>query len=466
MGHINVGVDTNILYHFGNVERLKWEQLFPDVSSVTVFVCAQVQKEMDNHKDTATGYVRNRAREYQTLLRSAELDAGYRHRSMSGAIAVEFAFLDRPRDTDLDPEAFDLAEEDSRIVAELLHAAASYGVELTLLANDARPIRVARQHGMKTLRPDAWEQQRAEPETPEVTRLRAEVRELRQRLGAHPDTRLSGLPQTSVHRIFAGFDSGFDAESFLERLKAGLIECHGLPSAESVAREHNVRRDPFHLASGLGRVTSFDIDRYHDELGQFDQDVREFDIEAFKGLLRNLSMVASVKFELLNEGTRPDESVTIDVALVSAGRFVNPDDFHDEFGRVLELPSPPAPFDPLIMTMSEHLQEQHARDHEFVEIARDESGRTRRYLCKKFQHGTTEVFAEPFVRSQPDQQSVVELTLRSGHLSNAVVRRITILHEHADFSEREVVELLKDPIGLLEPELRRALGRAVATLSH
>lgn len=135
MGHVHVGTDTNIFLHFGNVEDLKWEKLFPGVSAVTVYVCAQVQKELDNHKDTSSGYMRKRTRHYQQILRSAEADDGYVHRSRTGATEVEFVFLDRPRDSELDGEAFDLTEDDSRIVAQLMHAATARRVSMSLVAN-------------------------------------------------------------------------------------------------------------------------------------------------------------------------------------------------------------------------------------------------------------------------------------------------------------------------------------------
>ncbi len=467
MGHVHVGTDTNIFLHFGNVEDLKWEKLFPGVSAVTVYVCAQVQKELDNHKDTSSGYMRKRTRHYQQILRSAEADDGYVHRSRTGATEVEFVFLDRPRDSELDGEAFDLTEDDSRIVAQLMLAATARRVSMSLVANDARPLRVARQHGMQGIRPDAWEQDRAEPDTPELARLRAENRELQARLGAHPSTVISRIDETSEQRIFDGFDDAFDAVGFFEALKRNLLACHDLPTPREVAQRHQVVRQPFGLdfeIGGFGRVTGRQIDGYAEELETFEREIEALGVDDLMHLLQKLSQVSTVALRVENVGTKPDEAVVVELNIRSRAQFIDPEAFHalTDFG--IELPSPPKPLDIAIPNLAEQLAARHAHDHLFIEVSDEASERSKRFLCKQFQHGTEEEFVVPFVPPSDEQTAVVEVSVRSRHLSQTIVRRVRSAVVLSKFGKDDVVALLKDPHGLMAEELRCLVGRALAAL--
>lgn len=467
MGHVHVGVDTNIFLHFGNVEDLKWEKLFPGVTAVTVYVSAQVQKELDNHKDTSSGYVRKRTRQYQQILRSAEANEGYVHRSRSGAVGVEFVFLDRPRDSELDGEAFELTEDDSKIVAQLMHEAKARGITMLLLANDARPLRVARQHGMQGVRPDAWEEDRSEPDTPEMVRLRAENRELQARLGAHPSTIISQIEETLEQRIFDGFDDAFDAVGFLESLKQNMLACLDLPTPREVAERHQVVRQPFGLdfeIGGFGRVTVRQIDRYAEELEAFDQQVEVLGIQDFMVLLQRLSLVSTVAIRVENVGTKPDEAVAVEMDIRSDARFIDPEAFHQLTDFGIELPSPPEALDISIPNLAEQMAARHAHDHRFVDVSDESSERSKRFLCKQFQHGTEEEFVVPFVPPKGEHMTVIEVAVRSRHLSQTIVRRIRSAVVLSKFGREDVIALLKDPHGLIEEELRGLVGRALVAL--
>ncbi|MES0183056.1 PIN domain-containing protein [Mesorhizobium sp. M0025] len=462
MTHINVGVDSNILLHFGNVENLKWNELFPDSSSVTVFICAQVQKEIDSHKGTVTGYMHNRTREYQKILRSAEANADYRYRSNIN-IGVEFVFLDRPRDSELDDQAFDLTEPDSRIVAQLLHASDSGGLEMIMVANDARPIRVARQHGMKAVRPDAWEQVRTELESPATMRLRAENKELRERLSAHPNTVLARLEEQIEHRIFAGFDSHFDPDTFFKKLKAKLLKCHGLQTPESVARQHDVVADPWGFdIPRLGKVSMKDINNYAEEISVFTENIRELDAAVFYQLIENLALIGSFAMVLANQGTKPDESVSVELAFVSEGNFIDPEALHDSMKLGLEVPSPPAPLMTDFSSFADQLATRHGQDHEFVDVSNESGGRTKRYLCKRFQHGTEKEFFDLFLSADPNTPSAIEITVRAHYLPTPIVRRVHVLPVPTHFSEPDVLNLLREAHRLMPPEQSELLRRAVA----
>lgn len=467
MGHVHVGVDTNIFLHFGNVEELKWEKLFPGVTAITVYVCAQVQKELDNHKDTSSGYMRKRTRQYQQILRSAEEDEGYVHRSRSGAAEVEFVFLDRPKDSELDGEAFDLAEDDSRIVAQLMQEAKARGITMLLLANDARPLRVARQHGMRGVRPDVWEEDRSEPDTPEMARLRAENRELQSRLGAYPSTVISRFEETSEQRIFDGFDDAFDADVFLEALKRNIRACHGLPTAREVAVRHQVVRQPFGLdidIGGFGRVTGRQIGRYAEELETFDHQVDALSAQDLLRLLETLSLVSAVSIRIANRGTKPDEAVVVEMDIRSGARFIAPEAFHDLTDFGIELPTPPEALDIAIPNIADQLAARHAHDHRFVDVSDESSELSKRFLCKQFQHGTEEEFVVPFVPQRDEHTTVIEVAVRSRYLPQAIVRRVRSEVVLSKFGREGVIALLKDPHGLIAEELRGPVVRALAAL--
>lgn len=467
MGHVHVGVDTNIFLHFGNVEDLKWEKLFPGVTAVTAYVCAQVQKELDNHKDTSSGYMRKRTRQYQQILRSAEADEDYVHRSRSGAAEVEFVFLDRPRDSELDGEAFDLTEDDSRIVAQLMHEAKARGITMLLLANDARPLRVARQYSMQGVRPDAWEEDRSEPDTPEMVRLRAENRELQARLGAHPSTIISRIEETSEQRIFDGFDDTFDAVGFLETLKQNMLACHELPTPREVAERHQVVRQPFGLdieIGGFGRVTGRDIDRYAEELDAFHRQVEALGVQDLMRLLHRLSLVSTVAIRVENVGTKPDEAVAVEMDIRSSARFIDPEAFHDLTDFGIELPSPPEALDIAIPNIAEQLAVRHAHDHHFVDVSDESSERSKRFLCKQFQHGTEEEFVVPFGPPRDEHTTVIEVAVRSRYLPQTIVRRIRSAVGLSKFGREGVIALLKDPHELMAEELRGLVGRALIAL--
>lgn len=320
---------------------------------------------------------------------------------------------------------------------------------------------------MKGIRPDAWEQDRTEPDAPELARVRAENRELQARLGAHPSTVISRIDETSEQRIFDGFDETFDAAGFFEAMKRTLLACHDLPTPRDVAQRHQVVRQPFGLdfeIGGFGRVTGRQIDRYAEELEKFEREIEALGVDDLMRLLQKLSLVSTVTLRVENVGTKPDEAVVVELNIRSRAQFIDPEAFHalTDFG--IELPSPPKPLDIAIPNLAEQLAARHAHDHRFIEVSDESSERSKRFLCKQFQHGTEEEFAVPFVPPSDEQTAVVEVSVRSRHLSQTIVRRVRSAVVLSKFGKDDVVALLKDPHGLMAEELRRLVGRALAAL--
>ena len=60
-------VDTNLLLHFKVFEGINWTNLLND-KEVVLVICPTVLDEIDKHKDSAKGKVRNRAKAIYKIL--------------------------------------------------------------------------------------------------------------------------------------------------------------------------------------------------------------------------------------------------------------------------------------------------------------------------------------------------------------------------------------------------------------
>ena len=172
-------VDTNLLVEFIALENIPWKTLTPDVELVRVIVPTKVGEEMDEHKNKS-GRLRRRAIEFSRLSRRMEEseDGAVVLREANPRVTVEFGPLFRK--TDLDADQFELEDSDNRIVAEVV-AIAKNVPGVALLADDSKPIRLARQAGLPYVRPLAeWRRQEG-PDERDI-----EIVDLKREIGAQP----------------------------------------------------------------------------------------------------------------------------------------------------------------------------------------------------------------------------------------------------------------------------------------
>lgn len=172
-------VDTNLLVEFTSFDAIPWRDLALNAEHIRIIVPTKVGEEMDEHKNKS-GKLRRRAIEFSQLARQMEdsPDGVATLKANNPRITIEFGPLFRK--AVLDADQFDLDDNDNRIVAEISAIARSVEGAI-LLADDSKPIRLARQAGLPHVRPlPSW--RRAEGPDERDT----EIRELRQELGAQP----------------------------------------------------------------------------------------------------------------------------------------------------------------------------------------------------------------------------------------------------------------------------------------
>ncbi|NKL94173.1 hypothetical protein [Rhizobium leguminosarum] len=444
MSEIFVGVDTNILCNFGRIEGLNWKTIFPEATSINVLISAKVQSEMDVHKDTASGYVQKRAREYQKLLKKAE-DADYSHSFESFGMSVRLIFLDRPRRNDLDDQKFDVDRDDERIVAEYYYEQDQRSVDIIIVANDARPIRVARQAGMAAIRPDRWDTDRSEPEDEIVRELRERVRQLERIQGARPKTKLADFAINRESVIPADFSPSFDVSKYLKRLGDALKTAPGVRTPESLIDQFGLVRDNGYFSLHSGTLTTSQIDQYGSELENL---FSHFDIDGLELLqrLQSLSRAIVFDFEVENVGEAPEEMLSVELKILQNAVFIDAEDMEELNDWGLAPPDPPRPrFDLSDINLVDRLTDAANRsrepEHEFVLV--DDSDTTETHRCRSMLHGHKAAIETYLLPKDPNKPVSILVTLRAKNLLDPIIRKVEIARNRDTVDETFVSNFLR-----------------------
>ncbi|WP_429819352.1 hypothetical protein [Ensifer sp. B1-9] len=453
MSEIFVGVDTNILCNFGHIERLDWKTLFPHATSVTILVSAKVQAEMDVHKDTASGYLLKRAREFQRLLKKAE-EQDYCYSIEDCEVPVNFVFLNRPRAHELDQQQFDLEHADERIVAEYHFEQKRLSVEICIVANDARPIRVARDAHMRALRPEKWEADRSEPEDEKLRTARARIRELERAQGARPKTQLANFSTERRHVIPSGFSPTFDVAKYLTQMGSALRNTETIRSPQSLIDKYGID-DGFFGALNTRHLTDNDIRDYVHELEEY---YTRFNFEPHE-LLRRLQVLGAayvLTIEIENVGEAPEEIISLELSLQNA-IFVEPSDMEGFNDWCLAPPTPPVPAMWLAddVLLSDQSGSPWEAEHEFASLGGSVTTETHR--CRSMLHGhkaKTESYIHP---SDPAKPITVLVTLRAKNLIDPITRKLEIICSPEVVDEAFVDDFLVRQSVFLEDDQREIL---------
>ncbi|MGO7242882.1 hypothetical protein ACCS70_27100 [Rhizobium ruizarguesonis] len=424
MTEIYVGVDTNILLHFGPVKDLKWTDIFPGVTVLNLLVSSTVQKEMDDLKDTAKGYVQKRARDFQRILTAAEETPDYVYRFSEKGVDVNVHFLDSVRRADLDGDRLDLDNDDARIVAEYFHYQNSRDVPVHILANDGRTIRDGKRCEMETHRPNAWAEDRVEAISDRERVLAAENDDLKRRLGARPLLELKRLDILPHHPTIDG--DQFDCNAYLVSLGKALKEVGKPRSTTSLIEEFGLDQGFSH--GNITMLSSISIELRPDQLEDYEKTVAvffaAFQIPAleFVDRLRKLSRAYIFDFEIENAGNAPEEMISVDLELDGPGVFTDSEALHELNDWDLSLPEEPRPSFSIRHTIPEF---EVPTDIGTWSVAVEKSD-FRRYSLRSLLHGHSErrrVYVLPKIQGQKVK---VLTTLRAKGLLGPTIRQITL----------------------------------------
>ncbi|MCW1753041.1 hypothetical protein [Rhizobium acaciae] len=455
MSEIFVGVDTNILCNFGRIEGLNWKKLFPEATSVNVLIAAKVQSEMDVHKDTSSGYVQKRAREYQKLLKKAE-DADYSYSFECFGVSVRLIFLDRPRRNELDDQKFDVDRDDERIVAEYYYEQDQRSVDIILVANDGRPIRVARQAGMTAIRPDKWDADRVEPEDEVVKELRERIRQLERIQGARPKTQLADFAIKRESIIPAEFSQSFNVSKYLQQLGYALKTAPGVQTPESLIDQFGLVRDNGYFSLQSGSLTTSQIDQYKDDLENF---FSHFDIDGLELLqrLQSLSRAVVFDFEVENVGEAPEEMLSVELKILQNAVFVDAEDMEELNDWGLAPPDPPRPeFDLSDLNLVDRLTDAANRswepEHEFMLV--DDSNTMETHRCRSMLHGHKASIETYLLPEDPHKPVSILVTLRAKNLLEPIVRKVEIARNITMVDETFVSNFLRSHSVFMPEEQR------------
>ncbi len=460
MKQIIVGVDTNILLHFGKIELFKWRALFPDVTDVQLLISGQVQDEMDEQKDKARGYIQTRAREYQRILRTAE-ESDYRVSQINAGVKVEIVFLDHVRKGLLNGESFDLDRADQLIVAQYKYAAGDLQ-GFVVLANDAKTIRAARACGMTAVRPDTWEQERAEPEDESAK----ELRELRKIVGARPKLNLSGFIERKQHSDPESFAPGFDVPAYLRRLDASKMAATQLPTpSELVAKWGVVRQNgPFNVIMPYDRLKLYpeNVSVYAIDFHHFEKCFENSGPEAFLMRLRSLAQAYVVDLEVANVGEAIEETICVEFSEIKNGALSELGLIRENNDWYLAQPIEPRPQShpaPVNDSAPDDDSTEHEPDHEFG-APKTHSGR-QVFRCRSLMHGRSasiRTYVRPLERAFPTE---ILVSVSAKRQVTPIIRRISIESVGRPFGEQDIDALLHERALLMPSKQRDLVIRAL-----
>lgn len=107
-------LDTNIFIHFKGFEDIPWKKLLNTDDNVTIVIASIVIREIDGHKDSSRGRLKNKARKISGMLNQILLSGE------SSRIPLVYCKETPIKDTEKD--IFDLSVNDDRFLLNVLHS--------------------------------------------------------------------------------------------------------------------------------------------------------------------------------------------------------------------------------------------------------------------------------------------------------------------------------------------------------
>lgn len=425
-------VDTNVLVEFLSLAHLPWRELAPHADQVQIVVPSKVAEEMDAHKKKS-GRLRRVGIEFSKLSRQIEDAVTLVVHNESPTITVEFGPIFRR--SELDGDLFDLDDPDGRIVAEFA-AIASARPGSVLLADDSKPIRLARAAGLPCIRPPpSWRRVEGPDERDQT------ISDLRREIGALPNlvARFSGAENVG-DKITV---SSLPDHEFCTNCTSALIRA-ALSVDRMVPREASIMK--FGLSAGgfsFPGLPGFGISK--EDLAVYEGDYREFvnNVSRWAGLVPSMvsggGAMQPITVEVANEGDRTAERVHAEVEVSGDFKILPFDLYESQFQEYLEPPSPPRPaLDPLGLPGVDLLRSAAQRVdlfHEQVAPSRDGSCGRISWRCEEFRHGTTHRLPLLVAAKLKDAKGLLTVHLSAAQLAKATVVRAPLVATKASSSE-------------------------------
>ncbi|OAE49175.1 hypothetical protein [Agrobacterium tumefaciens] len=463
MKQITVGVDTNVLLHYGQIKLLDWRKIFEDITHLRVLVARQVQREMDEQKDRGKGYIQTRAKEYQRLLLESETRnyaVTFEHRG----VEVTIEFLRHTRNSDLDGDLFDLTSPDQKIAAEYYRVSRETP-DLVVFANDTGTIMAAKDAKMITGRPEpAWK--RVEPEDEAVKELREENQALKRQVGASPKIEFSNFCAEIVQRIPVGFAEGFDIHAYLKDQDGRIAATTCLASVDDLVRMYGLEaRDPFGLNLAIfnrTKLTEQELNQYEERLADFDRFFQNMGPDQFLSSLQVLATPYLLNVDVSNIGTAMEERVCVELTTHRNCTFWSENDCRYDNNWGLSKPDEPKPMLSIPALPGLHgVRDRGTPDHLFGEP--EVFGRGQRFRCRSILHGHSASVRAVIAHDEGGENDPTELmvSIIAMKLVEPITRKVTFRRELAYFDGNDIDELIAARTTLMDDEQAEILERAI-----
>lgn len=200
-------LDTNIFIHYKGFEDIPWQDLLSTKDDITIVMASIILREINGHKDSSKGRVKNKARKVSEKLNSVLL------KGQTSRIPLIYC-----RETPIkeyEKEIFDLTVNDDRFLLNVLHS--SYPKEdVYVVSNDTDLLLKAKEAGLNILPMDETYRSAEEP-----TEEEKELKKVKEELARWTDRR------ADPKLLFS--DTGSE-ELFFERLN--------FKSVDEIVEEH------------------------------------------------------------------------------------------------------------------------------------------------------------------------------------------------------------------------------------
>lgn len=425
-------LDSNCLIEFERVDQADWRALFPALKELLLIIPLGVIEEIDRHK-TSRGRLRRRALWFNQQMRTLEVSGReslvLREKDPRITLAPASPV---PRDH-IDTDAFDQADPDNRIVAEVAALIDRYPDAL-FLSDDTKPLLLARNAGLLALRPLA-EWRSSEPPDEKDERIAA----LEAQLGPRPQPVIAVDPD---HEIGDGFaieeiEPVATPADFASAFEAALLAANPEVSHEILRtrlRYESDLSDPLSLRSDGGTATR--IDAYEQAYREFTEAIGAF-AKDFVANSARTDFLTPLRWRLTNEGNAGATQFSLQCRLLGDFTFVPESFCEGMFGDTPQPPDPPrSRLESLSAMPLQAMRPARAADPHALELYHAPSGKEPcdliEWRCDTFRHGDTfNPYCFIAVQENGSGKGAVELTLRAENLAEPIIQRFPIRRAHA-----------------------------------
>lgn len=423
-------VDTNLLVEFVSLEKIPWLELVPTADWVRIVVPTKVGEEMDGHKSKG-GRLRRRAIDFGQLARRIEdsKDGVAVLQERDPRITVEFGPLFRK--SDLDSDQFELDDNDNRIVAEVL-AISGKLPGATLLADDSKPLRLARRTGLPYMRPlSEWRRQEGPDERD------TEIAELKREVGAQPHLVLATVGTNEQERLIIEDGPESAQKVCLEAFARAVLEsAPKTPHSVLIERHGLYSPKPFDLASAFSApgIQRMQLKQYDDDYAGFVAVVRHT-ADFLPKVLAHLGFTHHLEIDAGNDGTKAAERVLVEADLAGPFKFLPIDEVSKQLSSILKAPDLPRPDGGIgdlsdfsdFGSVGDHLPSARVDVfHSHDEPAAGGGSSHVSWRCEELRQDAHFKLPVLIVTTQPDAEGLLSVTASSAVLAKKTTMRIPL----------------------------------------